>query len=206
MRVLIFDTETTGLPEKNASIKEFDKWPYITQLSYILLDIQTDSLILSSDQYIKINENIIISDKAQEITGITHDILNNKGISICSALRNFNEALQISDTIVGHNVSFDKRVIMVECLRNNIQIKFNKFYGNKCVKKPEYCTCKQSAYLFNNKYQRLENLYNYLFNETASGLHNSLIDTIITARCYIKLVYDRDLFITNPDLLLKIKN
>ena len=37
MRVLVFDTETTGLPtERNASIYHVDKWPYIIQLSYII--------------------------------------------------------------------------------------------------------------------------------------------------------------------------
>ena len=39
MKVLIFDTETTGLPEgKNPSIYETQKWPHIIQLSYIVYD------------------------------------------------------------------------------------------------------------------------------------------------------------------------
>jgi len=35
MKILVFDTETTGLPERSSSIKETDKWPYIIQISYI---------------------------------------------------------------------------------------------------------------------------------------------------------------------------
>jgi len=38
MKILIFDTETSGLPERNASITEIHKWPHILQLSYILFD------------------------------------------------------------------------------------------------------------------------------------------------------------------------
>ena len=39
MLILVFDTETTGLPtERNASIFDNDKWPYIVQLSYIIYD------------------------------------------------------------------------------------------------------------------------------------------------------------------------
>ena len=40
MKVLVFDTETTGLPtERNASISDLKAWPYIVQLSYILYDV-----------------------------------------------------------------------------------------------------------------------------------------------------------------------
>ena len=35
MHVLIFDTETTGLPEPDATIFQHNKWPHIIQLSYI---------------------------------------------------------------------------------------------------------------------------------------------------------------------------
>ena len=40
MKVLVFDTETTGLPtERNASITNMEAWPHIVQLSYILYDV-----------------------------------------------------------------------------------------------------------------------------------------------------------------------
>ena len=38
MKILVFDTETSGLPERSASIYEHSKWPYIIQLSYVLYD------------------------------------------------------------------------------------------------------------------------------------------------------------------------
>ncbi len=37
MIITVFDTETTGLPEKGRKTKQdSSKWPYIVQLSYIL--------------------------------------------------------------------------------------------------------------------------------------------------------------------------
>ena len=45
-RILIFDTETTGLPEKYASIRDYEKWPYIIQLSYIIYDTSNNHYIL----------------------------------------------------------------------------------------------------------------------------------------------------------------
>ena len=205
-RALIFDTETTGLPEKNTSIKQLDKWPHVIQLSFILIDTSNNKIIMNRNEYVKINKDVVISPISQEITGITSELLDTKGVQIQSLLHEFNRALDICDVIVGHNVSFDKRIMMVEYFRNKINNKFVKFYGRNTIKKNEYCTCKNSAYLFNNRYQKLENLYTSLFNEKATGLHDSMIDTIVTMRCYYKLAFDRDLFDTNPELLKYINN
>ena len=204
-RVLIFDTETTGLPEKYASIRDYEKWPYIIQLSYIIYDTSNNSIHTISDNYIKIDKSINISEESEKITGITREILNSKGINIKQALYDFNNALKISDIIVGHNVSFDKQIVMVECFRNKINNNFVRFHGKNIIRKPEYCTCKKSSHLFNNRYQKLENLYSNLFNEKPYGLHNSLIDTIVTFRCYYKLMYNKDIYITNPEILNYIK-
>tara|TARA_Y100000389_G_scaffold145392_1_gene143927 strand:+ start:3173 stop:3793 length:621 start_codon:yes stop_codon:yes gene_type:complete len=204
-RILIFDTETTGLPEKYASIYDYKKWPYIIQLSYIIYDMSTSSIHTISDNYIKIDKSINISEESEKITGISRKMLDDKGICIKYALQDFNNALKISDIIVGHNVSFDKQIIMVENFRNKINNNFVKFHGKNIIRKPEYCTCKKTSHLFNNRYQKLENLYSSLFNEKPYGLHNSLVDTIVTFRCYYKLVYNKDIFTTNPDILNYIK-
>ena len=51
MKILVFDTETTGLPLKNEfnkepSIYDYDKWPYIIQISCILYDLSTNETII----------------------------------------------------------------------------------------------------------------------------------------------------------------
>ena len=65
MKILVFDTETTGLPEKNASIYDTDKWPHIVQLSYVLYDMETNHSIIQ-DNYIKIDESVVISERSYE--------------------------------------------------------------------------------------------------------------------------------------------
>ena len=42
MKVLVFDTETTGLPkERFASFKDTHLWPHIMQLSFMMYDTDT---------------------------------------------------------------------------------------------------------------------------------------------------------------------
>ena len=60
MKILVFDTETTGLPEKNVSIYEHNKWPYILQLSYIFYDISNNISVIKDD-YINKEDAILLN-------------------------------------------------------------------------------------------------------------------------------------------------
>ena len=53
MKILVFDTETTGLPtERNASIISTDKWPYIVQISYLIFDTEINMVLDYVDKII----------------------------------------------------------------------------------------------------------------------------------------------------------
>lgn len=201
MKILVFDTETSGLPlEKNASILEVDKWPHILQLSFIVYDDERKQITQLKDNYIK--QNINISKESTKIHGITQEIMNNKGVNLEDEMNIFDIALKTSDIVVGHNISFDKRVYMVEALRRYRR----QYFTINGKKKPEYCTMKNSVNLckiekINNKtkstfykYPTLKELHTHLFNEFPENLHNSLIDIFATLRCYIMMTKNYDIF------------
>ena len=49
MRVLVFDTETTGLPKSNIiNNTTLNLWPHIVQFSYIVFDTETNSIVSPS--------------------------------------------------------------------------------------------------------------------------------------------------------------
>ena len=212
MKVLVFDTETTGLPEKGASIYDKSKWPYIIQISYILYDLSNNSTLIK-DNYIKIDNSIVIPPDSYDKHHLTHEILNMKGINIIPAMQEFNEYLKIADLVVGHNISFDKRMVFVECFRHKINQYFTLFKGNEKINKPEFCTMKNTTDFCkierlsksNTLYYKtpsLSELYLKLFpNETLpKDLHNSLIDVLITLRCYIKYNHNFDIAQVNSTI------
>lgn len=212
MKILVFDTETSGLPERSASIYDHSKWPYIIQLSYVLYDMSNNSII-AKDRYINIDNSILITPESIEKHHLTHEILNIKGINIIPALKEFNGYLKLADLVVGHNISFDKRMIFVECFRHKIDQYFTQFKGNERINKPEFCTMKNTTHYCNIiklnrtnkefiKLPSLSELYIKLFpNETLpKDLHNSLIDVLITLRCYIKYQYDYDIIEKNEKI------
>ena len=212
MKILVFDTETSGLPEKDASIYDKSKWPYIVQLSYILYDLSNNSSLIKNN-YIKLDESVTISQESFNIHNISREILNAQGIHIVPALKEFNECLKLCDIVVGHNISFDKRLIFVECFRNNVTQYFTRYEDNKKIHKIEFCTMKNTTRFCKlerlskinqvyNKMPKLSELYLILFpNEPLpTNLHNSLIDVAITLRCYVKYVNNFDVIEVNDTL------
>ena len=214
MKVLVFDTETTGLQEQGASIYDKSKWPYIIQLSYIYYDLSINSALIKNN-YIKLDGSVVISQESYNIHHISREILDTQGIYIVDALKEFNEHLKLCDIVVGHNISFDKRMIFVECFRHNVTQYFTEFQNSKKIHKPEFCTMKNTTEFCKletlsktnkayNKSPKLSELYKILFPNDVlpKDLHNSLTDVAITLRCYLKYIYNIDIKEVNESIKL----
>ena len=195
MKVLIFDTETTGLPKDyKGSIYDSDNWPYIVQLSYILFDCTQNKILKNVDDIIKVKN---IPANSIEIHKITQDISDEQGISLKEALVRFNKVAKQATRLIAHNIQFDKKIIIVESIRNKIASVF--------VNKPSlYCTMKSTVDLCKienewsdgtkyYKYPTLSELHHHLFNTFPKGTHNAQNDILICLRCYYYLEYKVDL-------------
>lgn len=215
MRIIVFDTETTGLPKiKIMNPDTLNKWPYIVQLSYIIYDTNINDIMDICDNIIKMKENIIIPEDSIAIHKITNEISLEKGINLDLVLNKFIIDLNSSDLLVGHNISFDINMVKVELLRliydnnsNKSEQEIKNFKNNLYFLtnfKNIYCTLDKSKELCNIKsidkygkeyikFPKLVELHNTLFNSIPNNLHNSLNDILITLRCFMKLKYNKDL-------------
>ena len=201
MKILVLDTETTGLPlEKKPSIFDYTKWPHIIQLSYILYDTNNNTIMCLHDHIISIDKDAPLSDESITIHGITRKISENNGINIKDALVIFNICLNKADIIIGHNLVFDKNILIVESLRNKVPQYF--IVENK--EKAEYCTMRKGKGRCKiivkppqgdpyYKFPSLLQLHQHLFEVKPKGLHNSLVDVLICLRCYYFMVYGEDI-------------
>jgi DNA polymerase III epsilon subunit-like protein len=215
MRVLVFDTETTGLPKsKIINPDTLNLWPYIVQFSYVIYDTVLNDIVETCDSIVKLEDGITIPEDSIKIHGITNEISDKNGIDIDLVLEDFFYHLNNVDLLVGHNVSFDINMIKVELLRiiyekhlniSDDEIKTIKYnlhfltnYKNIC------CTLQSSIELCNIKainkfgkeyikFPKLLELHQKLFENTPKNLHNSFNDILVTLRCYIKLRYNTDL-------------
>ena len=73
MRVLVFDTETTGLPKsKMINPDSLHLWPHIVQFSYLIYDTELNDIMHISDQIVKVTSNIDITEESIQFNGITN--------------------------------------------------------------------------------------------------------------------------------------
>jgi DNA polymerase III epsilon subunit-like protein len=212
MRILVFDTETSGLPKaKLISEYTLNLWPHILQFSYLIYDTELKDIIEINDNIVKIEKDVFIAEESIKIHGITNDYSIENGISLDNILNNFFNNLRNVDLLVGHNLVFDINMIRVELFRlinstqneerktkhkNNLNFLVN--YKNIC------CTLQDSIQLCKIeatdrygsqyfKYPRLDELHKKLFGIVPNNLHNSLHDILITLRCYVKMKHGFDL-------------
>ena len=206
MRVLTFDTETTGLPKRyNGSIHDSDNWPHIVQLSILLYDLDAQETIAVHDFIIKLPESVVMTQENTDIHGITNEMSSQKGVNIKEALLCMSACLDDARVLVAHNLEFDANMIAVECNRvgypNILRIK--SFV--------EYCTMLHGMKLCNLKmisrktnreivkFPKLIELHQKLFNEVPNNLHNSLVDVFVCFRCYHKLTQVHDVVVVDRD-------
>jgi len=205
-RVLVFDTETNGiLPkrDKHTQLPIISEYPYILQLSFVLYNIEMGVIEQTYNNYIKVSDDVIISDKITEITGITKETCMTKGIPIENALYDFYHAYMSADRIVAHNIAFDKNMIELEIFRNREHLRtipesyflFNDMF-NSLHNTDTYCTMLNTKnycnIMINGKYgayakaPKLVELHDKLFGFTPNNLHDALVDTITCLKCYLK--------------------
>ena len=220
MLVLVFDTETTGLPPRtprNAPAPPIEElaatWPHVVQLSGILFDTKEKKVVELFDHIIKLPEDVPLPDEAVAIHGISREMCNTQGVDIKVALINFTLCFEKAHCIVAHNIDFDKSVLQVELHRNDYVNIFNKQL------KLEYCTMKYGDKITNltmvskfsgkpiRKVPKLIELHEHLFGvaERPLNLHNSLIDVLICARCYSKMSNKQDMFEWEDEIIEKMK-
>lgn len=206
MKVLIFDVETTGLPERGASLKNLTKYPYIVQFSWMIYDASQNRVDGVNDHIVKIPEHITIPIEASNVHGISNDKMRSEGKDINLVLDIFTKDMLDSHVIVAHNLSFDKTIVQAEYLRN----KRINWLGRH--RKMEYCTMKRSLNICNiykkniytgektKKYPKLMELHHYWFKTVPNNLHNSLIDIFVCFRCYHQMEYNYDIMDKHKEL------
>jgi DNA polymerase-3 subunit epsilon len=201
MKVLVFDTETTGLPtERNASLFHTEKWPYIVQLSYLLYDTETKKMLKCKDDIIQVSPYVKISPESIAIHGITPKMCVRKGIPIMEALMNFNAIIQEADCIVGHNICFDKNMLIVESVRQKVP----HYFSVNGWRKAELCTMRhfviecaiERVNVKGEKYFKfptLVELHTHLFNMKPKNAHDAMADVLICLRCYAFGLHGQDI-------------
>ena len=183
MRVLVFDTETTGLPPKGPL--DVRTWPFVVQLSFVEMDTETDKLT-EHDFLVRVAGDIPTTD----IHGITKSRNTACGFTFPDVFGIFAQFLERADIVVGHNVEFDLNMVRVECRRHELAFaEPSVVYCTMRANKERCNILAESGYV---KYPKLVELYRFLFHVEPENLHNALTDVYVCLRCFYATVLKKD--------------
>jgi DNA polymerase III epsilon subunit-like protein len=88
MRVLVFDTEATGLPKtKIINPDTLHLWPHIVQFSYLIYDTELNDVVVVEDNIVKVGAGINIPAESTAIHGITNGMSQTEGVSLSHVLQ-----------------------------------------------------------------------------------------------------------------------
>jgi len=199
-------------------------WPSIIQLSYIIYDTELPNNSKIFNKYIEIPDDIVIAESSTAIHHIDKEKIMQepaeKKALIADAIAEFINDIMDPNvvTVVGHNVQFDRKMIIAELLRLNnstIDEKTEKQLQFLMTNKNFTCTMDVSAPICNIqiavnykdkktgkdkvfykvKSPKLIESYQYYFGYSPDGdsLHDALIDVILCLRVFMKYKYNEDI-------------
>ena len=182
LMTLVFDTETTGKADLRLPF-DHPAQPRIVQIGAQLFD---DGWRIRGELNLILKpEGFTIPASASAIHGITQEIAERYGVHRCGALMMLSELANRAQTIVAHNLDFDRHMVDVETVRHIVE-----FPAGHEV---EFCTMREMTPICkipsrngysDYKWPRLDEAYRFAFNEDFDGAHDAMADVRACARIY----------------------
>jgi DNA polymerase III epsilon subunit-like protein len=185
--ILVFDVETTGLPKsKWAGLDDFDNWPRVVQLGWVLMDNRGE-MAEPVTRTVK-PEGFIIPPAAVAKHGITTERARAEGLPLPMVLTEFAAVVEQSHLLVAHNMQFDGTVVRAEYRRARMR--------DPLKRKRTFCTMEGTTDICQIpplrdgkwKWPKLSELHEILFGERPGVEHDAGADARTCAQCLRELM------------------
>ena len=186
MRILVFDTETSGLDPQ---------WNVILQLSYQIVDPDSWATIKTVNHYFAWPDNKArVSEGAISVNGLTEEVLSGKQLSNRkAALEEFVADKDSCDLLVAHNLEFDKKFIIASCREEGVKFANSGWSQSYDTMKRTTNYCQIPKDWGNGyKWPKLTELADCLGVDYSNiSLHDSSGDVELTKRCFEQIIVER---------------
>jgi DNA polymerase-3 subunit epsilon len=186
MKILAFDTETTGLPDYKVP-SEAEHQPHIVQIAAQLFDLQGRA-IYSMDMIVKPAGWIITAENAA-IHGITMERAMDEGMNEADALDEFMALVHQAHQRTAYNTTFDNRIIRIAQARyfpkNEAHEEIMRSWKED---KDQYLCTMIEARKVIGRQVKLEEAYLYFTGSVLEGAHNAWNDTMACKTLYLKML------------------
>jgi DNA polymerase III epsilon subunit-like protein len=173
--LLVFDTETTGLPRDfRASYKDTKNWPRLVSIAWAFMDGLGNQT--GSRAYIVKPEGFVIPDDAVRVHGITTERAMQVGVPLAYALQDFAQCLDWAQVVIAHNMDFDQAITQCEAVRLGMDLPFGDTACFCTMKSMTDVCCIPFADGRGNKWPTLAEAHAYCCGEPHQRAHDACCD------------------------------
>lgn len=211
MKYIVFDTETTGLPERKSydvyyPYTQLEKYEFSRLVSIAWAVYDGGEKIVSRYFIIKpVGFTINNSSKATEIHGITKEIAEEQGVDIHTVFLALLGDIDVEHlhTLVAHNLEFDWHILLSEISRTSRgknsqeKVRVADDLLKLVLSLKKHCTMKMGTSVVKIphryarsgwKYPSMQELHEHLFGEQFTNAHNAEADMVACNACYQRLI------------------
>jgi DNA polymerase-3 subunit epsilon len=200
--ILAYDTETTGLPLWHDP-SDHPRQPHVIQLAMILCDMEGREVSRWAN-IVKPGPGAVMEPEALKAHGISLERARDEGVEPCVAVDAFLEMVAVAKLMVGHNESFDRRMMRISCARHKgfkwepPVPNFCTLYRSKFILKLPPTAKMMAAGIRTYKSPNLGECIQHFFNEPLSGAHDALVDVEASLRVFWHLVREHNVPMFKP--------
>jgi len=187
VKVLIFDTETTGMV-KWKQPPEHPGQPDLVQLAMLLVERDDWSIKTQASFIVQLAPGVRIEPEAEATHKISAADCERYGVAPVVAVSLFNQLCMQADVIVAHNISFDQSIMLTALHR--LGKKPNRMDGKAlvCTKEATTDVLKLPGKYDSYKWPTLAEAYRHYTGQEIEGAHDALADTQACLTVYRALV------------------
>lgn len=186
---LFFDTETTGLPQKEHNWQtDYNHFPHIVSIAWKFGERE--------NYFILNQEGRSIPAAATKINGITNRMANESLHTFGKIIPKFLADAMQAEKVIAHNTYFDTSVIKANVLREFAPDSPMSVLSIEALDKTKRMDTLRMAVKMKMGWLKLSELYYQLFGDDGYEFHNALMDIRAVERIYNELLKLQQLKIT----------
>jgi DNA polymerase-3 subunit alpha len=186
---LFFNTKTTGFPgDYNAPLTDTSNWPRLVQLAYALYT--AEGRMMETYNRIIRPEGYEIPYDAEALHGISTEKALREGEDLGRVLDDFHRITFRCTHLIGHNVSFNEKIIGAEFFRKKGSNPLTIHSKHCLMKKAEIVEfCALQPFMYGTfKWPTLPELHSKLFGMPYKETNDAARDLDVMVKCFLELL------------------
>ncbi len=181
MKIVVFDTETTGLPVKGDIL--LPDQPWVVQMGAVLLEDFEQTRTLNA--LVCPPEGIVFHERAVATHGLSEELCRSEGRPIKDVFAEFRDLCDGIDMIAAYNLAFDDQIMRSCSLRLDPDS-----YSEKPIypaNAQRHCIMNHATNFLRGR-RKLEQAYLQLLGKPLTDAHDAFADTLAAVEVFKALI------------------